>query len=424
MDCRALDQDELVENYLGGKLDPAAQDEFEVHLLECAGCQQAVEVGELVARDLAERAHEIRAQTPVHHPVHHPWFGWKWAAVAAVLVVGGSLGLLSLRHGVAAHPVPAARTAASAGVPGANQGSNDAQASQNTQNTQNTKTTALSGGTSAAPSQSLSSSAQVRSKAETFHLRGKDAWAVQRKSKSPSGQMEAGGGPPTTRGTEKSASVTKSDDSQAPALPVAQSTHEATNPTENLGSASTANPELASNAAAAEQFRLGTIQPLPYTFSGQAGSGKLLGASPGALVRPKHTLQPAESVRSAFKAGMNAYVNRQYADAAAKLELAVQLEPNAADANLFLGICKILLGHPADAISPLKTATTDAKSPWRQSAHYYLAKAYVQTGDLAQADSEFGAAAAIPGRLTAEAHALQVRVQALPQGSASPASAH
>jgi anti-sigma factor RsiW len=43
MQCQELHRDELAEKYLNGQLDPAAQDEFEIHLLECVQCLRQVE---------------------------------------------------------------------------------------------------------------------------------------------------------------------------------------------------------------------------------------------------------------------------------------------------------------------------------------------------------------------------------------------
>jgi len=56
-----LHRDELAEKYLHGHLDPAAQDEFEVHILECAQCLRQVEAVQTLRQELAERAPQIRA---------------------------------------------------------------------------------------------------------------------------------------------------------------------------------------------------------------------------------------------------------------------------------------------------------------------------------------------------------------------------
>ena len=67
-----------------------------------------------------------------------------------------------------------------------------------------------------------------------------------------------------------------------------------------------------------------------------------------------------------------------YPDAAILLERAVEAEPTAADANIFLAICRLMQGKVADSVAPLKVALTNEDSVYTQSAHFYLAKAYIQ----------------------------------------------
>jgi anti-sigma factor RsiW len=55
MECRELYREESAEKYLNGQLDPAARDEFEVHILECAECLRRVEALEMLRQELAQR---------------------------------------------------------------------------------------------------------------------------------------------------------------------------------------------------------------------------------------------------------------------------------------------------------------------------------------------------------------------------------
>ena len=66
MECRQLHRDELAEKYLSGRLDPAARDEFEVHILECAHCLRRVEALQALRQELVESAHCIRGYA---HPI-------------------------------------------------------------------------------------------------------------------------------------------------------------------------------------------------------------------------------------------------------------------------------------------------------------------------------------------------------------------
>jgi len=46
--------------------------------------------------------------------------------------------------------------------------------------------------------------------------------------------------------------------------------------------------------------------------------------------------------------------------------------------TLFLAICRLMQGKVADSVAPLKVALTNEDSVYTQSAHFYLAKAYIQ----------------------------------------------
>ena len=134
--------------------------------------------------------------------------------------------------------------------------------------------------------------------------------------------------------------------------------------------------------------------------------------NPGALSSKSRT-SPANQPRPFFRDAMDAYVDKRYADASDLLERAAQAEPNAPDVSFYLGVCRLLQGKPADSIVPLQSVLADEKSPWTQSAYFYLAKAYIQTGDLARAETHLQAAANIAGRLKAEAGSELTRLQAI-----------
>jgi cytochrome c-type biogenesis protein CcmH/NrfG len=128
---------------------------------------------------------------------------------------------------------------------------------------------------------------------------------------------------------------------------------------------------------------------------------------------------------------MDSYVDKRYADATDLLEQAAKAEPNAADVNFYLGVCRLLQAKPTDSIAPLQAvlvnvnANANDTSPWAQSAHFYLAKAYIQIGDLTDAETQLQTAAALTGRLSAEASSELTRLQAVrasekPQSPVSP----
>ena len=84
MTCRVVDQAEVIAKYLNGHLDPAAQDDFEVHMLECPECQDAVELFQCVREQLEASAHEIRSYQVAGR---NRWWSWATVAVCCVIVV-------------------------------------------------------------------------------------------------------------------------------------------------------------------------------------------------------------------------------------------------------------------------------------------------------------------------------------------------
>ena len=173
--------------------------------------------------------------------------------------------------------------------------------------------------------------------------------------------------------------------------------------------------EILSERAGAELFKLGAVQAPAYTFSGVSSSAKdpKLGRGLGATRAPDNTA----TGRDLFRTGMTQYVQRHYAEAANMLEGAVQAEPKAADSNFYLGVCKLMLDRPADAIRPLRMALAAGQTQYSQPAHFYLAKALLQTGKLDEAESEFREAAVMPGRLSSEALTLHDRLHAVRSGN-------
>ena len=64
-------------------------------------------------------------------------------------------------------------------------------------------------------------------------------------------------------------------------------------------------------------------------------------------------------------------------------------------------------------MAPLKEVLDAPASSFTQSAHFFLAKAYLQTSRLEDAEREMQAAAALIGSLTTEAQSLAARIHSL-----------
>jgi TolA-binding protein len=168
---------------------------------------------------------------------------------------------------------------------------------------------------------------------------------------------------------------------------------------------------LMSDEGERELFRLGAIRPAPYNFSGTALHAGFGTTATPSSARSGHISSGSEE-RTEFADAMRAYVDGNYDEAIELLRRVLQVEPEAPDANFYLGVMQLLKGRPDQCFDPLKAAAS-GHTRWAQPAHYYLAKAYLQTRDLASAEVELKAAAAITGNLTASARADLASVQAL-----------
>ena len=398
MQCQELHRDELAEQYLNGKLDPAAQDEFEVHILECVQCLRQVEAVQTLRHGLAERAHQIRA----YSPVGRSRFRWQWVTAAAFALVVCGLGVIEFQRikaprsaklqvppsssisitGGATIEVPATKSSSANSalvdnlpVNGFNFRLNDSHVTRDN-----------APFTGSAPGSGLNLKAQ-RARSNRINVDGID------------------GASNSTKGM--SASI----DYPATTPSMSQQVHAEV-------------PPVGSDETTKELFRLGTITAFPYTFSGFGSSGKGVGSNVSLNALSDKTGGPRSSdpTRAFFRSAMNAYVEKRYVDALEILEEAVKKEPGAPDVNFYLGICRLLEAKPEASITPLNAVLESKESPLQQAAHFYLAKAYIQTGDLANAESQLKTAAAMPGNLSTEAGLELGRLQALRSQDGKPSA--
>jgi hypothetical protein len=406
MECRQLHRDELAEKYLNGQLDPSLRDEFEVHILECAPCLRSVEAVQTLGQELAERAPQIRAYSQIERS---PFRRWKWVTVAAFGLVVCGLGLVEFRRMKAPQsaklpvqpPVSATSAAGSNGPPALTNSSQPSSVDNLPVNarayfnfklndSQATRDNAPSIGS--IPRSKLSLKGQ-RARSNLVNVDGADS-----ADNSTTGMRDSIEQPATL----SSASRPAPENVQA--------------------------PEIATDETAKELFRLGTVQPPPYTFSAFGSSGKNAAGevNPNALSDKSGASRSSDPTRVFFRNAMNAYVEKRYMDALELLEGAVKAEPGAPDVNFYLGICRLLEARPEDSVAPLNVVLEHKESPLTQAAHFYLAKAYVQSGRLAEAEAQLLAATEMPGNLSTEAGLELARLQALrtkagqPSGTEAP----
>ncbi|HLQ51702.1 MAG TPA: hypothetical protein VK129_09410 [Terriglobales bacterium] len=388
MNCQHVADDELVERYLNGQLEPALQDDFEVHILECPHCLARAETLSAARAGLAQRAHEIRLlPARAGRRLRLAWLG-----IAAVLIVACALGFYELRS--TAHQ----SQAQTGGQPQAPQ----------------------PGPAKPAISQEASVASHVSSGAQSPAQKQP---VIVTASKNPE-IVTPSGGTGTNPEQAQSALPSPATNSRAAAGKQNNSTEGAGVSATDFAAKQRTLPTQMSEEQAVELYSLATVQPPPYVFAGLAANPKLpdAGAKSSGL---SQGFTATSAGRALFQSAMVAYVEKSYADAADSLQSVVEGEPKAADANFYLGICRLMQGRPNESIAPLKMVLAAPAGTLTQSAHFYLAKAYLQINNLALAEEEMQAAAAMPGRLTAEARSLAARIQALrkstgPKESPSP----
>lgn len=424
MFCRDVEQNEVAVKYLAGELDPELGEDFEVHLLKCGRCQTTLKTLLLMREGLEARAHEIRA-----YPLPSRRFlrrGWTAVAAMAVLVfVAGLLEIPKMHHQhlvqtaqtqspVSINPVPQViETPRVSGcrtdcdieaIPIIQSPKNLSAGTSKRRNyidftlTDSQMARADAPNTGAAPTSRLNMSGQ-RARSNVVNVDGADATdnSVNGVRSTPS---SADGSPSKAR---------RASDSNAAAS--------AENPPVFAGNQkplkNDPTPNLLSDEGEKELFRLATTNAPPYTFAGFARYAKDTPSYAGATGAQAGGLTAPNGKRPAFQDAMLAYVNGDYKRAQYLLERALTQEPPAPDAYFYLGICRLVEGDAAGSIAPFKSALDYPKSPILQSAHYFLAKAYLHTRDYTSAEAELQAAASQIGEWTRSAQDDLAMLQAL-----------
>jgi hypothetical protein len=103
---------------------------------------------------------------------------------------------------------------------------------------------------------------------------------------------------------------------------------------------------------------------------------------------PLQTRGSANTLAQSFAAAMTRYSAKDYAGAVEQLQPLADASPDAAHVQFFLGISQLMSGKPAAAIESLDRAAATGTAPFADEAHFYLAKAAMQTRDLTRAERE------------------------------------
>ncbi len=357
MDCQRIAEGELVEKYLNGQLDPALQDDLEVHLLSCPHCLAYAETLKTIRAGLATAPQEAPESA-----ARKFWSsGWVRVGAAAAVLILAAAGIYLFRQS-SRKPAQTANTPTDAppDMPVAPKPRNDAGSEQ--------------------------------------HASDHPAQKAEKKNPRPETKPDLDSreaqGPKITPETQVAANH------PTPAPSSSTSGNARKKPTSGM-----------SEEDAVELYRLAAVPAPPYTFN-QPGGSTGPGTEPG--TKPSSSFSSMTGPgRAFFQQAMLAYVEGHYEDAAHLLEKTVQSQPRAVPANFYLGVCRLLQGHPSESVAPLKEVMAAPASSFTQSAHFYLAKAYLQMSQLEDAEREMQAAAALSGNLTAEAQSLAARIHEL-----------
>jgi hypothetical protein len=95
MDHLRIEEHNLIDRYVRGTMPAAERAEFEDHFVDCAECQEQIEVAKSLRQAIRESATEQAGRRELQ------WSGWRWAAIAAcaglVIAVTASAVLLLQR---------------------------------------------------------------------------------------------------------------------------------------------------------------------------------------------------------------------------------------------------------------------------------------------------------------------------------------
>jgi TolA-binding protein len=107
--------------------------------------------------------------------------------------------------------------------------------------------------------------------------------------------------------------------------------------------------------------------------------------------------------QEAFRKAMQFYLKGDYAHAIPGVRAAAKTSPETASFNFYLGACHLLVGQTDPAIVSFRKTVSLGDSAYSESAHFYLAKAYLRKKEVTSAEDELQKTVRLHGSLEAEA---------------------
>jgi hypothetical protein len=118
---------------------------------------------------------------------------------------------------------------------------------------------------------------------------------------------------------------------------------------------------------------------------------------------------PRSPKLSPFAQAMRPYDRNDFAEAEQRLAQFLEQNPGHAQAHFYRGVSLLLLGRTAEAIASLQTAIKHGPGGVSEEAHWYLALAYLKTGEPSKALGHLDAVVETSGKHHPQA--LQLRQQ-------------
>jgi tetratricopeptide (TPR) repeat protein len=110
-----------------------------------------------------------------------------------------------------------------------------------------------------------------------------------------------------------------------------------------------------------------------------------------------------DEAHETFHQAMQFYVQGDYAHAIPGVRAAAKASPQTASFSFYLGACYLLVGQIDPAVVSFRQTVSLDDPAYSESAHFYLAKAYLRKKQVARAEEELQKTVRIHGSLEAEA---------------------
>jgi TolA-binding protein len=120
-----------------------------------------------------------------------------------------------------------------------------------------------------------------------------------------------------------------------------------------------------------------------------------------------------DDAMSAFQQGMKSYVVGNYGAAVPPLRIAANLDPTRPDFAFFLAATELLSGDVAAAATEFTRTIEMGDTPFREEAHFYLAKAHLKQRDVDGARRELMMVTGMQGALRHDADVLLKQLESV-----------